>query len=59
IDLNFPAKNTFLRCLELGLMINVTHDTTLRLLPAINVSASQLDEGLDIISKVLSEHSSQ
>jgi len=55
IDLTFPGKNAFMRCLELGLMLNVTHETTLRLLPAMTVTASQLDEGLDIISKVLNE----
>lgn len=55
IDLAFPGKAAYARCLELGLMINVTHDTTLRLLPAMNVKKTELDEGIEIISKVLSE----
>jgi acetylornithine/N-succinyldiaminopimelate aminotransferase len=55
IDLVVPGKAAYTRCLELGLMINVTHDTTLRLLPAMNVSKSELDEGLEIISKVIAE----
>jgi acetylornithine/N-succinyldiaminopimelate aminotransferase len=55
IDLNFPGKPVFGRCLDEGLMINVTHDTTLRLLPAMNVTAAELDEGLNIISRVLKE----
>jgi acetylornithine/N-succinyldiaminopimelate aminotransferase len=55
IDLNFPGKAIFQRCLELGLIINVTHDTTLRMLPALNVSPAQLEEGLKIISQALSE----
>lgn len=55
IDLSFPGKAAHARCLELGLMINVTHETTLRLLPAMNVTKAELDEGLGIISKVLSE----
>jgi len=55
IDLNFPGKAVYARCQELGLLINVTHDTTLRLLPAMNVTREELDEGIAIISKVLSE----
>jgi predicted acetylornithine/succinylornithine family transaminase len=55
IDLTFPGKAVFQRCLELGLIINVTHDTTLRMLPAMNVTTAQLDEGLKIIEKALGE----
>ncbi|MGD0089431.1 MAG: aspartate aminotransferase family protein [Planctomycetota bacterium] len=55
IDLNFPAKPVYTRCLEEGLMINATHETTVRLLPAMTVSAAELDEGLAIISRVLGE----
>jgi acetylornithine/N-succinyldiaminopimelate aminotransferase len=55
IDLSFSAKPVYTRCLEEGLMINATHETTLRLLPAMTVSAAELDEGLAIISKVLGE----
>ena len=55
VDLKFPGKAAHARCLEHGLMINVTHDTTLRLLPAMNVSKKDLDEGLGILSNVLSE----
>ena len=56
IDLNFPAKPVYTRCLEEGLMVNATHETTLRLLPAMTVSAAELDEGLAIITKVLGEY---
>jgi predicted acetylornithine/succinylornithine family transaminase len=55
IDLSVPAKPVHAKCLELGLMINVTHDITLRLLPAMNVTAAELDEGLATISKALAQ----
>jgi len=55
IELSFPAKPVCTRCLEEGLMVNATHETTLRLLPAMTVSAAELDEGLAIISRVLGE----
>lgn len=53
IDLKFPAKAVYGRCQEAGLLANVTHDTTLRLLPAMNISRDELSEGVAIISKVL------
>ncbi len=55
IELGYPGKPVFARCLELGLMLNVTHDTTVRLLPAMTVTAAELDEGLAILDRALSE----
>jgi predicted acetylornithine/succinylornithine family transaminase len=40
-------------CLKRGLLINCTHQTVLRLLPALTISDEQIDEGCDIISDVL------
>jgi acetylornithine/N-succinyldiaminopimelate aminotransferase len=40
-------------CLEKGLLINCTHTTTLRLLPAVNIADEQIDDGCDIIDSVL------
>jgi 4-aminobutyrate aminotransferase-like enzyme len=34
-------------------LINCTHGTVLRLLPALNLSDDQLDEGCDILDGVL------
>jgi acetylornithine/succinyldiaminopimelate/putrescine aminotransferase len=39
--------------MERGLLINVTHDTVVRLLPPLNVTAEQVDEGCETISEVL------
>ncbi len=55
IDLKIPAKPIYARLQEEGLLANVTHDITLRLLPAMNVTREELDEGFTIISKVLGE----
>jgi acetylornithine/succinyldiaminopimelate/putrescine aminotransferase len=43
------------RCLERGLLINCTHRTVIRLLPAVNISPEQIDEGCAILSDVLHE----
>jgi predicted acetylornithine/succinylornithine family transaminase len=40
-------------CLERGLLINCTHGTVLRLLPAMNLTAEQAHEGCDILADVL------
>ncbi|VTS08076.1 aspartate aminotransferase family protein [Tuwongella immobilis] len=43
-------------CLERGLLINVTHGTVIRLLPAMNLSDELFDEGCDILEEVLLAH---
>jgi predicted acetylornithine/succinylornithine family transaminase len=40
-------------CLERKLLINCTHGTVIRLLPAMNLSEEQAREGLDILADVL------
>jgi acetylornithine/succinyldiaminopimelate/putrescine aminotransferase len=40
-------------CMERGLLINCTHQTVLRIVPATNVQQTVLDEGLAILEDVL------
>jgi predicted acetylornithine/succinylornithine family transaminase len=40
-------------CMEKGLLINCTHGTVLRLLPAMNLSDAELEEGCGILAEVL------
>ncbi|MBA4187943.1 MAG: aspartate aminotransferase family protein [Planctomycetaceae bacterium] len=40
-------------CLKHGLLINCTHQTVLRLLPALTISDEQIDDGCDIIGEAL------
>ena len=49
IDLTVPATPLVKRCLEQGLLINATHETVVRLLPALNISADQVEEGAQIL----------
>src|SRR4051794_10946049 len=42
------------KCLERRLLINCTHGTVIRLLPALTLSDEQLDEGCEILGEVLS-----
>jgi acetylornithine/N-succinyldiaminopimelate aminotransferase len=40
-------------CLTRGLLINCTHQTVIRLLPAITISDEQIDEGCETLAEVL------
>lgn len=42
-------------CLKRRLLINCTHGTVLRLLPALNLTDAELDEGCDILASVLTQ----
>ena len=55
LDLTIPAKPAVQKCLDRGLLINATHDTVVRLLPALNITPEQVDEGAATIADVLQE----
>ncbi len=55
IDLTIPGTPAVAKCMERGLLINCTHDTVIRLLPALNITAEQVDEGAAVICDVLRE----
>lgn len=59
IDLSIPATPAVGKCMERGLLVNATHDTVLRLLPPLNVTEEQVDEGAAIIGDVLREMASE
>jgi predicted acetylornithine/succinylornithine family transaminase len=43
------------KCLQRGLLINCTQETVIRLLPAMNLTEEQAEEGIEIISQALRE----
>ena len=55
IDLGIPSTPAVQKCMERGLLINATHDTVIRLLPALNVTPEQVEEGCEILADVLRE----
>ncbi len=54
-DLTIPAGPAVGKCMQRGVLVNATHDTVVRLLPALNVTAEQVDEGCEVIAEVLRE----
>ena len=55
-ELTFPGTPVVIACMENGLLINCTHDTVIRFLPAMTVTEAELDEGLDIFAAALKQH---
>jgi len=55
VDLNVPATPAVAACMQRGVLVNATHETVLRLLPAMNITTEDVDEGCQVISNVLRE----
>jgi acetylornithine/N-succinyldiaminopimelate aminotransferase len=55
IDLTIPSAPAVKKCMQRGLLINATHETVVRMLPALNITAEQVEEGCGIVKEVLLE----
>jgi predicted acetylornithine/succinylornithine family transaminase len=55
LELKVPSKQVMLACLEAGLIVNAVSESALRILPALNIEESDLDQGLAIMKKVLQQ----
>lgn len=55
LDLTITGTPAVAKCMERGVLINCTHDTVIRLLPALNITAEQVDEGARVVCDVLRE----
>jgi acetylornithine/succinyldiaminopimelate/putrescine aminotransferase len=53
LDLDRPALPVVERALELGLLVNRTADTVVRLLPAYVITTAEIDEALDLLDQAL------
>jgi acetylornithine/N-succinyldiaminopimelate aminotransferase len=53
IELSTDGAPIVQKCLERRLLINCTHGTVLRLLPALNLTDADLDQGCDILEAAL------
>ena len=53
IDLDIPAAPAVELCMERGVLVNATQDTVVRLLPALNISRNDLEQGLATLTEVL------
>lgn len=55
VQLTVSGADIVNKCLEKNLRINCTHDTVIRFMPAMNITAEQLDEAIEILDNVLTE----
>ncbi|MEW4487223.1 aspartate aminotransferase family protein [Thalassoglobus sp. JC818] len=55
IDLTIESGPAVGLAMERGLLLNSTHDTVIRLLPALNVTADEVAQGCEIIADVIRE----
>ncbi len=55
IDLNMPGKQLVLDAMAEGLLINCTHDTVLRLLPAYIITEKEVDQAIKILGKIFAK----
>ncbi len=53
VELDFPCKEAVTLAMEEGLLINVTHDTVVRLLPPYIITEQDVDRAMGGIEKVL------
>jgi acetylornithine/succinyldiaminopimelate/putrescine aminotransferase len=53
LELSVPGKPIVEKAIEKGLLINCTHDTVLRLMPALNITKKEIDEGIKILEAVI------
>ena len=58
IELSIDGTPVVQGCMDRNLLINCTHGTVLRLLPAMNISEQQVHDGCDILAQVLKEQAS-
>jgi acetylornithine/N-succinyldiaminopimelate aminotransferase len=53
LELSVEGAPIVAECLKRGLLINCTHSTVIRLLPAMNIESQQIDEGCAILRDVV------
>jgi predicted acetylornithine/succinylornithine family transaminase len=55
LELSIDGTPVVQGCMDRKLLVNCTHNTVIRLLPAMNLSEQQLHDGCDILAAVLKE----
>ncbi len=53
LELTFPCAEVVEKCMGMGLLINCANESTLRFMPPLTVSKTEVDKALNIVSKIL------
>lgn len=55
VELTVPSTPAVQKCMDRGVLINATHDTVVRLLPPLNITADEVDRGCEVVCQVIRE----
>jgi acetylornithine/succinyldiaminopimelate/putrescine aminotransferase len=55
IELSIDGTAVVQGCMDRRLLVNCTHGTVIRLLPALNLSVQQAHDGCDILAEVVKQ----
>jgi acetylornithine/N-succinyldiaminopimelate aminotransferase len=55
VEFDRPCRDLLLSCRTRGLLVNCTHDTVLRIMPALTVTRSEIIQAMDILELSLEE----
>ncbi|MCM8762993.1 MAG: aminotransferase class III-fold pyridoxal phosphate-dependent enzyme, partial [Candidatus Omnitrophica bacterium] len=55
VELNIAGKEIVEGCIKEGLLINCTHETVLRLMPALNITKKEINKAIKILDNVLKQ----
>jgi predicted acetylornithine/succinylornithine family transaminase len=56
VELGVEGAPIVKACMDRGLLVNCTHDTVIRLLPSMNLTEAQANEGCDILAEAIKQH---
>jgi acetylornithine/N-succinyldiaminopimelate aminotransferase len=52
VEIDFPCKQIVLDCIEQGVLLNCTHDYTLRMLPPYIITEQEVDRAITVLKRV-------
>jgi len=52
VELEFPGKQMVLDCIDQGLLLNCTHEYTLRMLPPYIITEQEVDRSITVLKRV-------
>jgi acetylornithine/succinyldiaminopimelate/putrescine aminotransferase len=56
VELGVEGAPIVKACMDRGLLVNCTHDTVIRLLPSMNLTEAQANEGCDVLAEAIKQH---
>jgi predicted acetylornithine/succinylornithine family transaminase len=56
VELGVEGAPIVKACMDRGLLVNCTHDTVIRLLPSMNLTEAQANEGCDVLAEAMKQH---